>query len=329
MGDRGGLGLTHRAATVVGTLQALEARGVVFTLLPTGLRYRAPAGVVGPAERAWLRRHCRVLKQYLEDPSRFIANRLERCLRLALRAGGDRRARLVAAAAECWQVLTRRSAPPRGVVARWVWIVGAAVCDPEGARTALLTWAETRGWPRMIGPFAIEGDESVWRDAVALADGVALGLAWAALEAWESAERSHGREETMSVLKWTEPKIVPPGIYPAQVAEVREVEGEFGTQVRIRFVILTPDGQRTEDMVDGYCKAVWGPRSKLFEWATEILRGKVQPGEDFDTDRLLGKRCDIRVDRKETKSGFRSVVTKVYPYRTASVDDTGSGDEGN
>lgn len=200
--------------------------------------------------------------------------------------------------------------------------VAAACRDPEGVRVALLSWAALRGWPRLIEPFGIEGGENAWQDAVRRATPLCLGLAWGALEDQEARKdcSTETKGDVVPILKWTEPKIPEPGIYQAIISGVDQVEGEYGPQIRLRFTILTHDGEKTDEQISGYCSATWGPQTKLYQWAKAILKGKVSPGEDFDTDELLNRRCDIQVEHRQGRKGLKAVVTQVYPYRTASVD---------
>ena len=121
----------------------------------------------------------------------------------------------------------------------------------------------------------------------------------------------------MAQLQWRTFAGLPAGDYPAVIQEIQEDEGKFGPQLRFQFVILDGDGQLTNRQIRGWCSAKWGPGTKLFEWTKAILgKNCPPPGAALDTDLLLRRRCDIRV---EARSEGRSVVAGVYPYRSITT----------
>ena len=215
-------------------------------------------------------------------------------------------------------------------------VVSLAQLDPAGARLALLDYGALVGYPSgRLGMlfFAHEGKET-WTQTLSQAHPAILGLGWAALEdgrvprhwndetAAKSAEKEKGKEN-MPVLDPT--KTLEPGAYPAIVTEVEQVTSKFEDreveQIRLQFVVLDDNLQKTDEEIRGYCSAKWGNRCKLTEWAKNILGKKCPSSTDpFDTDLLKNRKCDILVEEVKTKQGMlTSKVTGVYPFKTVST----------
>jgi hypothetical protein len=127
-------------------------------------------------------------------------------------------------------------------------------------------------------------------------------------------------------LPWKEYSGLEPGIYPARISEIIEQAAGARTpsmsfepkdQFVFQFVILEDDGRDSMAQMRGYCNQTWGVKSKLLEWATVILKSKCpKPGEEFDTDLLLNRKCDIQVEQEANKS---PKITRIFAYRSMSV----------
>lgn len=211
--------------------------------------------------------------------------------------------------------------------------VRSAIDDPEGARIALLTYGKTADYPEIgVGPMQLKGGEAGWAEAIAGAQPLWLGVAWQQIERYEAQQAKEQakiiqiREATVPVLTWTEAGAgVEPGTYSAIIKEITEEDGQFGPQLRLQFVILDDDGDETDQQIRGWCSQKWGEKTKLFKWAKNIL-GKKCPGagQPMDTDKLVGKKCDLVVAaRKKADGTVGSGIEDVYPFKTvnAVVDD--------
>jgi hypothetical protein len=210
------------------------------------------------------------------------------------------------------------------------------VHDPEGCRVAILSYGEILGWPSInVGPLTLRGGEAQWRQSVAVAQPLWLGVAWNQIEKleheWqldredEQAEMERTKAQ-MAILQWTDSKTLEAGDYPAVITKIEETNGDFGPQFQIQFVILDADGEETDDEIRGYTSQKWGEKTKLYEWSRAIL-GKRCPGtgQPMDTDKLKGRKCDLRVEAKLNKLGQpKTSIAGIYPYQTiskAAADD--------
>jgi len=222
----------------------------------------------------------------------------------------------------------------------------AAIEDPVGARVAILDYGAMRGWPDIkAGPMQLKGGEAGWRQVVALAQPLWLGVAWHWIEIREQewqfdqedkrqaailAEQANkGKEVTpVAVLQWTESgKGLDAGDYPAIITEIEETTGEYGPQFQFQFVILDKDGEQTDDEIRGWCSQKWGEKTKLYKWSKAILGKRCPaPGQPMDTDRLINKKCDLRVEVTAGDAGPRSKISEVYPYQTVSKNDESDDD---
>ena len=228
-------------------------------------------------------------------------------------------------------------------------VVVAAVKDPEGARAYLLTLGEILGYPaEELGPVPCEGGKEAWSMAIAGATSHLLGLAARyTLRQEISGVRELKAPEAQgaqSAKKERQVTIVKPsagggaqladGYYPAVVSDITENSRDWPSrndpskmetvhQFIFQFVILDQDGKRTEDELRGYVRQAWSQRATLFAWASAILGRKCpKPDDEFDTDSLKGRKCDLEVVNQRSQAGAEySKVAKVYPYRSMSVEE--------
>ncbi len=225
-------------------------------------------------------------------------------------------------------------------------IVDRAIDDPAGARRAIYDYGLEIGFPagRVTGIHFWKAGKEEWAQKLLQSNPAALGLAWQAIEegrvppewndptitlAPESAQQTRGAKP-MPVMQWRETTLLEPGYYPAQVRSIEEVTGDYGPQLKFTFSILDGDNKpKTRD--DGqpleqwaWCSAKWGSRTKLLQWANVLLKTKCpSQNQPLDTDLLLGKRCDIQLDAKESANGPTVRLVALWPFRsmTANQDD--------
>ncbi len=219
--------------------------------------------------------------------------------------------------------------------------ITAAIKDPQGARRAIWEYGKLTNWPDLsLSGLILKGGEKGWIPALRDAQPLALGTAWDIIEGYEQNEEkkrttktptynaAHQTEkdnEPMPVLQWTESTGVDAGDYSAVITDIEDEDGQFGPQVRLQFVILDDDGDQTKDQIRGWASQKWGPKTKLYDWARAVLGKKCPgPGQPFDTDKLINRKCDIRVEEKAGPQGPRSFIAGVFPFGTINrpeVDD--------
>lgn len=102
---------------------------------------------------------------------------------------------------------------------------------------------------------------------------------------------------------------IPTGDYPIQVVDLTDEEGTFGPQLKWKLEIVG-----TSEYAGKYLTA-WtsltpSMKGKLAQWAV-ALGIELEPGMDFDTDMLIGKRAVavVVVKSKDDGSEFNKVDT--------------------
>lgn len=201
----------------------------------------------------------------------------------------------------------------------------AGVKDPIGCRVAIESYGALIGWPLFtIGPLTLRGGEANWKLALAVAQPLWLGVAWDAIERLEHERRldreaelqAQQEKDNVAVLTWKDAKGLAAGDYPAVIQSIDETEGKFGPQFQFQFVVLDSDGEETDDEIRGWCSQKWGEKTNLYKWARAILGARCpKPGQPLDTDRLKGKKCDLRVEERENGN---TGIAEIFPYQTVS-----------
>lgn len=223
------------------------------------------------------------------------------------------------------------------------WLIQEAILDPVGIRIALEGYGLQIGWPALqLGPIEMKEGQLKWRLAVMHATPLMLGLAWKAVEerdAQLAGQRPKGQddqnkereENTMPVIQWTEFNGVEPGNYSAVIESIEDTDGQFGPQLQFEFRVLDSGGNQTDATVRGWCSSKWGPKAKLYGWATAILRNKCpKANQPIDTDVLIGRKCDLVVKEYAKPDGQKGTkIDAVYPFKsmTAAFDDDDELDE--
>jgi hypothetical protein len=109
---------------------------------------------------------------------------------------------------------------------------------------------------------------------------------------------------------------IPAGVYVAQVGKVEQVEGQFGTQLKIRFDLLDPE--YSDRALIGWTSCKLSPKSKLWAWSkAAVFAGREIPkGWTFDSDELLDKRLQVVVSTERGSDGETyNRITNVLPLR--------------
>lgn len=115
---------------------------------------------------------------------------------------------------------------------------------------------------------------------------------------------------------------IPARIYPAIVSEIREgqiKDFEDPTKMKtVYFWTFQIAGKDKTVNLEGMTSPSFNPKSKLFDWAKNILGA--EPPITMDTDQLLNKPCQVQVEDKERDGVKYSGIKAVIPM---SSDDIG------
>jgi hypothetical protein len=110
----------------------------------------------------------------------------------------------------------------------------------------------------------------------------------------------------------------PAGVYPATVSEITaDDDGNYGAQYRFKFVL---GGALNEKKMNGWCKQSGSVKSKFFEWYTALTGRTPKPGEEVDTDELIGKTAQLVIKIKKNDDGSeKNVIDSVLPMQAQVV----------
>lgn len=109
----------------------------------------------------------------------------------------------------------------------------------------------------------------------------------------------------------------PAGVYPATVSEiVADDDGNYGAQYRFKFILGgVLDGKK----MTGWCKQSGSVKSKFFEWYTALTGRTPKPGEEVDTDEMIGKTAQLVIKIKKADDGSeKNVIDSVLPLQAAA-----------
>ena len=91
-----------------------------------------------------------------------------------------------------------------------------------------------------------------------------------------------------------------PGVYPATVASIEPVSGQFGDQLKVKFDL---DGAGDHSLAV-WTSLVFSQKSKLGQLAKAAFGGRdIPPDYVLDTDHLLGRRLRLLVTTEERSDG--------------------------
>ena len=119
----------------------------------------------------------------------------------------------------------------------------------------------------------------------------------------------------------TETQPIPAGLYEASVESIEQAEGQFGPQIKTKFLI-EEEGFEGKTLT-GWASLTFSPKSKLYGW----VRAAVFGGKDipttyrvFDSDHLIGRRVFLSVTTEKGSDGeVYNKVKDVLPYRTRAA----------
>lgn len=108
-------------------------------------------------------------------------------------------------------------------------------------------------------------------------------------------------------IKQTRSVTIPPGWYRGIVMGITEVEGEYGPQLEWTFML---DGFE-DKLIRAWTSTIFSPQSKLFSWVEAVFAKTIPPSYDLDTDHLLGKAVDVRLEERPGRAGTFVKVTQL------------------
>jgi hypothetical protein len=90
-------------------------------------------------------------------------------------------------------------------------------------------------------------------------------------------------------------KDINPGIYPAKITDVMEEDGPYGIFLRFHFTVTS--GDLKDWSFYGIVKPNAFKQAKFYRWLTIIL-GKEPTSDQFVLSQIVGKKCNIALERK-------------------------------
>lgn len=96
--------------------------------------------------------------------------------------------------------------------------------------------------------------------------------------------------------------VMPTGEYVGQVVQIEAVESNFGPQYRWKFSIVKPE-EFNDKTLFGWTSNSGNIKGKFVKWATACMCRVIQPGEQIDSDNLIGSQVLLVVVAKEKEDG--------------------------
>jgi len=121
-------------------------------------------------------------------------------------------------------------------------------------------------------------------------------------EPYHEPEPHHTSEVNHMKLVWQSAEPLPTGEYLVRVASITEKEGKYSPQLQWVFRVLEPEYEGRE--LIAYTNATNSTTAKVAQWA-RALGCEVVPGEEFDTDELVGRKAIAVVVVKPSQQGNR------------------------
>ena len=105
---------------------------------------------------------------------------------------------------------------------------------------------------------------------------------------------------------------VPEGEYEATVVDLRTLEAQHGTVLRIDFSVVDEDGEVRQ--VSGIAAQRLSENTKLGRWVAAIIGRFPEVGDEVLDSDLIGRTCRVTVQHKTNSDGkVFANVTQVVP----------------
>ena len=110
---------------------------------------------------------------------------------------------------------------------------------------------------------------------------------------------------------------VPTGAYPAVIADLEMVTGQYGEQIQWQLKIEQPGTDWDGIPLSAWTSAKFSPKSKLYAWTRAAFDGKDIPTDyTWNSEHLMGKRVMVVVVEKIKPDGTEfSKVEDLRPMK--------------
>lgn len=116
-------------------------------------------------------------------------------------------------------------------------------------------------------------------------------------------------------IKFIESSNLPPGEHIAEVAEIKQEQGNFGAQFRWTFHVLSPDGSVRKRIL-GWTSISPSLKSKFARWTQACLGRPPKADETVKTSDLVGSKVMLVVVVEETEDGAEfNKVDNIKPLK--------------
>jgi hypothetical protein len=108
--------------------------------------------------------------------------------------------------------------------------------------------------------------------------------------------------------------LVDEGTYLAEITDLEQSEGQFGTQVKFTFTLLEFEDEPVT--LIGWTSGNYSEKSKLFGWNKAALGAKFNPDDAFQASKMKNKKVQLQVSRRIGTNGTEyNKVESVFAYR--------------
>ncbi len=109
---------------------------------------------------------------------------------------------------------------------------------------------------------------------------------------------------------------IPTGEYRVELTAIELVDGNYGKQFKWTFAV--PDEGRT---LTAYSRVSASLKSKCMQWASALLNRAIEPNEDVDFGKLVGKTATAVIVRKKKDDGTEyNSIDNLLPLRKARAE---------
>ena len=116
------------------------------------------------------------------------------------------------------------------------------------------------------------------------------------------------------------------GVYKAKLVSIETADGQYGEQAKFVFEL---DGVTAEDGTPGrlWAWSSWKltPSTKMHRWVMALGGERPVPRQQYNLSKLIGARCRLLIELKDTDDGPRPRVHEVLPAVKAAKPTAGTG----
>jgi hypothetical protein len=123
-----------------------------------------------------------------------------------------------------------------------------------------------------------------------------------------------------ATIKQTHYEPLPVGEYPAKIGAVEVSDGQYGSQVKLRFDVTAAGFE--DRSVTGWASATFSPKSKLYQWVRAAFGRDIPSGYDLNTDHLLDRPVTLVLVTKAGDDGGE--YNRIHDVKPAKRNGNGS-----